>query len=48
MTDILVSQKYTILKDGKIDNKKLEDALITLKADIEFLISEIQKADKNV
>ena len=45
MTDIPVSIKYTIIKDGKIDSKKVVDALVTLKADIEFLINEYKKVE---
>jgi len=40
---IPVSQSFTILNDGKLDLKRLIDALECLKSDCEFLIKESNK-----
>ena len=47
MTDeVLVSKKYTIIKNGKIDYDKVMNALILIKSDIEFLIEEMKKGEQ--
>lgn len=43
--DIKISDKYSIMENGKLSKKKFLDALALLRADIEFLEKEVEKAD---
>lgn len=40
-----MSKSYTILSNGKVNKKRLLDALACLEADLKFLQEELKKGD---